>query len=79
MVRRHRRRNSLTDAERERFAREGGEAHARLLPYLIALSPGCDEYRAIQALSAALQTAIREVTGEEPVWCKVGPRRMPGG
>ena len=78
MVRRHKRRKSLTDFERERFAREAAEMHSRLIPHMIALSPLSDDYKAVARLSSAIQDAIREITGEDPEWCRVGPCRMPG-
>jgi len=71
MVSRHRRRKALADIERERFAQEAAQAHARLMPYMIALSPLCDDYKAMTALSEAIQTAIRDITGAEPAWCGV--------
>ncbi|WP_421850603.1 hypothetical protein [Oricola sp.] len=54
MVRHHKRRKSLTDLERVRFASEAAEMHSRLLPYLIALSPLSDDYKAVTRLSLAI-------------------------
>ena len=78
MVQRHRRRKALSDLERERFAREATEAHRRLLPYTTALSPLCDDYRAVAQLERAIIEAIRAVTGEDPEWMKAGPGHYPG-
>lgn len=73
MVRRHSRRKSMTDIERERFVQEATQAYDRLKPYLIALSPLHDDYKAILRLDEAIQQAIRDVTGDEPGWCKLKP------
>ena len=78
MVRRHRRRKSLTAFERERFAQEATEAHRRLNSYLTALTPLCDDYKAVLRLSNAIQDAIRDITGDEPEWCKVQRGYYPG-
>jgi hypothetical protein len=77
MIQRHKRRKSLTDTEIERFASECAEAHRRLIPYMMALSPLNDDYKAVMRLSEALKTAVREVTGDVPDWCQIGPGRMP--
>jgi len=73
MVRRHRRRKALYGIERERFAREAGEMHNRLMAYTLALSPLSDDYRAIQRFHDALMQAIRDVTGEAPEWTRTPP------
>ena len=78
MVRRHRRRKSLTDTERARFVQEASEMHRKLNAYTIALTPLCDEYKAVMRLSDALVDAIRDVTDDEPEWCKVQPSWYPG-
>ena len=78
MVRRHKRRKSLTETERARFVQEATEAHRRLHAYMNVLSPLCEDYRAVMRLSDALIEAIREVTGDEPEWCKVQPSWYPG-
>lgn len=78
MVRRHRRRKSLNNFERERFAQEATKMHRRLNTYLTALTPLWDDYKAILRLSEALQQAIRDATGDEPEWCKVQPSWYPG-
>lgn len=78
MVRRHSRRKSMTDTERLQFVHNATEAHHRLAPYLIALSPLSDDYKAVQRLSEALRASIRDVTGDDPEWCKVKPGAYPG-
>lgn len=79
MVRRHTRRKSMTDIERERFAREATEAHERLIPYMISLSPLHDDYKAVLRLSDTISQAIRDVTGEDPPWMKTPPGNRQDG
>ena len=45
---------------------------------MIALTPLGDDYKAVLRLSDAIQQAIRDVTGDEPEWCKVKPGAYPG-
>lgn len=78
MVRRHKRRKFLTDIERERFVQEATELHHKLNANLMALTPLSGDYRAILKLSEALRNAIRDVTGDEPEWCKVQCSWFPG-
>ena len=77
MVRRRRRRKSLTVMERERFVRDVTEMYRKLHAYTLALTPLCDEYKAVMKLSDALIEAIRDVTGDDPEWCKVQPSWYP--
>lgn len=72
------RRKSLTEYDRVQFVQNATDAHHRLAPYLIALSPLSDDYKAVQRLSEAIRTAIRDVTGDDPEWCKVKQGAYPG-
>jgi len=72
------RRKPLTESDRVQFVQAATEAHHRLAPYLIALSPLSDDYKAVLRLSEALRAAIRDVTGDDPDWCKVKPGAYPG-
>ncbi|WP_425416112.1 hypothetical protein [Oricola indica] len=72
------RRKSLIEADRLQFVQDATDAHHRLAPHLIALSPLSDDYKAVLRLSKALRAAIRDVTGDDPEWCKVKPGAYPG-
>lgn len=78
MVRRHARRKSMTDIERDRFVREATEAHERLRAYTLALSPIHDDYKAVLRLSDAISHSIRDVTGDDPPWMKTPPGNRSG-
>ena len=77
MVRRQKRRKALSEIELSKFVQDATQAHNRLRPYLLALSPLCDDYKAVSRLSDAIERAIREVTGDDPEWCKVKPGHYP--
>lgn len=73
---RHRRRKALSEFEINDLERIAARLHADLAPLLIALSPLSPQYQAIQRLHQAMLDAVKEVTGEEAGWCRVGPGRM---
>ena len=77
-MRRHRRREALTEAEMQELERIAARLHADLTPFLTGLVPTGDHYRAIQRFHAAMLGAVQEITGDEAAWCRVGAGRMPG-
>lgn len=77
MVRRHKRRRLMTEAERTRFVEDATKYHHGLGAYLFMLDPRSEDYKSVLAMRIALQDAIRAVTGDEPDWCKVKPGAYP--
>lgn len=73
---RHRRRNAFLDFEVKELERITARLHRDLTPLLIALSPTCPQYRAILRLHEAMLDTVKEVTGQEAEWCRIGPGRM---
>lgn len=73
---RHRRRKALSEVEIKELERIAARLHADLTPLLIALSPVSPQYQAIQRLHQAMLDTVKDVTGQEAEWCRIGPGRM---
>jgi len=75
---RHRRRAILSAHEIAQFERDTAAFHTQLNRYFIALKPTHPQYKSLRILHEALLQAVKDVTGHEAYWCRVGPGRMPG-
>ncbi|KJS13703.1 MAG: hypothetical protein VR78_11065 [Hoeflea sp. BRH_c9] len=67
-MQRPKRRPALTDTQAAALVTSIAALHRDLVPLMAGLKPQCPDYQAIIELSAALQRAVRETTGDDPPW-----------
>jgi hypothetical protein len=66
MTKRPKRHPALTDAQAAALVASVAALHRDLVPLMADLKPQCPDYVAITDLSAALQRAVLQVTGDDP-------------
>ena len=70
---RHKRQPKLSKVRTEQFLEAATQFHLSLMECHFALRTNSDQYRSLSELHEALLGAIRDVTGDDPPWCKCGP------
>ncbi len=68
MTKRHRRKPELTPAQIDALVARMTDVHKDLIPLLCELKPQSEHYNAVVDLNDALASAIRKVSGDEPIW-----------
>ena len=72
-MRRHKRKNALSEIRAQQFADNASQAHQALVPFLRELKPKTPQYRVVLSLSHALYCAVERITGKAPPWASVRP------
>lgn len=75
---RHKRRAELTAAEIANIIEQAGAFHMALCGHMRVLKPQNDSYRQLLALDMAIESMLRELTGDDPPWCQIAPGFMAG-
>lgn len=75
---RHKRRKELSERERTAAVEAAAKLHRHLRIDMTNLQPGSADYLALSALSDSVNRSIRELTGSDPEWMRVGPATYKG-
>jgi hypothetical protein len=68
MTKRHKRKPELTPAQIDDLVARMTDLHMDLIPLLCELKPQSAHCNAVVDLNGALASAIRKVSGDEPIW-----------
>jgi len=68
MMKRHKRKPALTSTQIDVLVARMTDVHKDLIPLLCELKPQSEHYNAVVDLNDALASAIRKVSGDEPIW-----------
>jgi hypothetical protein len=68
MTKRHKRKPALTPAQIDDLVVRMTDLHRDLIPLPCELKPQSAHYNAVVELNDSLASAIRKVSGDEPIW-----------